>query len=98
MTKTNQTSDRLRKTGFLPTSDASNFFGVSDSTLRDRARDGRLNKTYDNKGMAYYKTFYTSSELALRLNVSPSTVRRMASRGEIIMKEVNGVRLYRTNS
>lgn len=90
------TSNSLTSNGFLQTADARQFFGVSDSTLRDRARAGILERQYDGNGRAYYRVFFNSTDMASRLNVSRTTVRRMAERNELSTRNING-RTYYTN-
>lgn len=87
-------STTLRNNGFLQTEEARKFFGVSDSTLRDRARAGVLERQYDENGRAYYRVFFNSTEMASRLGVSRSTVRRMAERNEVSTRNINGRTFY----
>ncbi len=88
------TSTSLTNRGYLQTENARQFFGVSDSTLRDRARAGVLDRQYDENGRAYYRVYFNSTEMAQRLNVSRSTVRRMAERNELTSQNINGHTYY----
>lgn len=93
MSNTN-TQSSLVNNGYLQTEDARSYFGVSDSTLRDRARQGVLDRQYDENGRAYYRVFFNSTDMASRLNVSRSTIRRMVERGEITSRNINGRTFY----
>lgn len=86
--------ERLSRNGFVSTSEASDFLSVADSTLRSRARKGMISKAKGSDNRAYYQIFFNSADMARRLEVSRRTIRRMAERGELTTRTIEGRTFY----
>ncbi len=87
-------SASLVNRGYLSTQDASAYLNVSDSTLRDRARAGRLDRQYDTNGRAFYRIFFSATELATRMSIPRGRVPSLAADLKIRSRVVNGRTMY----